>query len=404
MKLRPQAAIFFTVFIDLVGFGMIIPLNPYLARQFGADAAQVGWLMTIYSLMQLVFSPFWGGLSDRMGRRPIILVSLLGVGLSHLGFAFAGTYSGLFMARLLAGFFGANISTAMAYIADITPAKDRSKGMGLIGAAFGLGFLVGPFLGGILGHVGDQLGAAPPFGPSFAAIVAGLFCLFNVVFSWRCLPESRQPTSEPAGSALKRLGALTHFMGRPVVGPLMFLYFISSFAMAHMEASLFMFVQDRFQWTLMQASFGFAYIGVMMVLTQGVLIRRLLPRWGESRVLLMGQVSSTLGFLGMAFAPNIPWLTLAVTFLGLGSGCISPSLSGSISLLTGKDEQGKALGVNQSLSALGRILGPVTGGYLYLNVQIVAPFLMAGGLMAFGLVIALLIAPRLPSSEEPSHV
>ncbi|NCN41353.1 TCR/Tet family MFS transporter, partial [bacterium] len=140
--------IFLTVFIDLVGFGIIIPMNPYLAKEFGASPVQVGWLMSIYSLMQFVFAPFWGKLSDRWGRRPIILISLTASTLSHFGFAFAESYMGLFVFRLLAGVGGGNLPVAMAYIADITDEKSRSKGMGLIGAAFGLGFILGPALGG----------------------------------------------------------------------------------------------------------------------------------------------------------------------------------------------------------------------------------------------------------------
>lgn len=403
LKRNPVIIIFLTVFLDLVGFGMIIPLNPYLARTFGADPFQVGCLMTVYSLMQFICSPFWGKLSDRVGRRPIILFSLLGVGLSHIGFAFAGTYTMLFVARMCAGICSANISTAMAYIADVTEAKDRSKGMGLIGAAFGLGFLVGPFLGGVFSIVGSELGSAPPFGPSFPAVAAGVLCLLNVAFAWFFLVESLPPEKRAASVARPREGRfrfLAKYLRRPVLGPLMGVYFLSSLAMAHMEASLFLFMQDRFQWDQMKSSFGFGYVGIVMVITQGYLIRKLIPRFGEGRILLTGLLFATIGFLGIAYAPSILWMAVAVTFLGLGNGFANPSLTGSMSLLTDADEQGQMMGVNQGLSALGRVIGPVTGGLLYRDVGGFVPFLVAGGLMALGFVVANFSARGIPNSGQ----
>ena len=406
MKRSPMLIIFLTVFLDLVGFGMIIPLNPYLARRFGADPFLVGCLMTIYSLMQFVASPFWGKLSDRVGRRPIILVSLLGVGLSHIGFAFAGSYLTLFIARLLAGVFGANISTAMAYIADVTEAKDRSKGMGLIGAAFGLGFMVGPFLGGVFALWGKHLGDEPPFGPSFSAVVAGALCLANVAFAWRFLKESLPSLPDGTQRPIRegRFRFLSKYLRKPVLGPLMAVYFLSSLAMAHMEASLFLIVEDRFQWDHMKASFGFGYVGIIMVLTQGFLIRRLLPRWGEARVLVVGLMFSTLGFVGIALAPSVAWMALAVTLLGLGTGFANPALTGSMSLLADSEEQGQVLGVNQGLSALGRVIGPVTGGLLYRDVGGFVPFLVAAGLMALGFVISNFNFRGIPNGQSMKHV
>ena len=181
-----------TVFIDLIGFGIIIPLHPYLAADFGADELSIGLLVAIYSFMQFLCSPFWGQLSDRIGRRPVILISLLGVGLSHLAFGLAGEFYMLVIARAFAGFFGANISTAMAYMADRTDRANRSKAMGMIGAAFGLGFTIGPFLGYFFIEVGNKLGTEAPFGSSFAAIMA---CLLYTSPSPRDATLSRMPSS-----------------------------------------------------------------------------------------------------------------------------------------------------------------------------------------------------------------
>ncbi|MCB0422426.1 MAG: MFS transporter [Bdellovibrionales bacterium] len=401
MKKRSLLIIFLTVFIDLVGFGIIIPLSPYLARQFGADAVDVGLLMAIYSFMQLIFAPMWGRLSDRFGRRPIILMSLLGAGLSHLLFAFAGQLTLLFVARGLAGLFGANISTAMAYIADVTDQKSRSKGMGLIGAAFGLGFVLGPALGSYFGDLGLRLGEAPPFGHSFAAVIAAVICLGNFLGALLFLPESlsveirmRLPRRQ------SRWKLLSQFIHRPVTGKLMIMFLLSTLAMANMEASLFLLVKDDFGWTLAQAGMGFAYVGLIMVFTQGFLVRRLMPKYGERSILFTGLFIGALGFIGIGLAPSIPVMAIAVTLLGIGNGLNHPAATGSISLLSGQEEQGLVMGVNQSLAALGRILGPAFGGWLYRDLGHEFPFLLAGLLNVGAILLGLTVFAKLPSAGK----
>lgn len=400
IKNKPLIVIFLTVFIDLIGFGIIIPLSPYLARDFGADAFQVGLLMTVYSGAQFLFSPMWGQLSDRWGRRPIILMSLVGAGLSHFLFAFSTSYEMLFLARLLAGIFGANISTAMAYIADITDEKDRSKNMGLVGAAFGLGFVLGPALGAFFGHIGQGLGAQPPFGSSFAAVVAGIICLMNALFAWKTLEESLTSARPIQKVRKSRFAQMKSHLVYPVVGQLQLIYFLAAFAMAHMEASLFLLVQDVFGWSLTKAGLGFAYVGVVMVFTQGYLIRKFLPRIGERRMLIAGIIMQGLGFAGIAGSGEVWQMGAAVTFLGLGTGFINPSLSGSISLLTSKSEQGSVMGVNQSLSALGRIVGPIAGGWLYRDVSHQSPFWAASLVAGLSLIIGFSIFRRIPTKGK----
>lgn len=382
--------IFLTVFIDLVGFGIIIPLNPYLAKVFGAGPLQVGLLMSIYSLMQFIFSPFWGQISDRKGRRPVILISLFGAAVAHFGFAMSTSYVALFLCRLFAGVFGGNIPVAMAYIADVTPEKDRSKGMGLIGAAFGLGFILGPAIGGVFAHIGLKLGEAPPFGGSFPAVIASLICLANFVSAYFFLPESRTVTAtESLTKRPARLRRIADCMRRPTLGRLMFLYFLNTFALAQVEAALFLFVQDRFHWSFIQASFGFAYIGVMMALTQGFLIRRLIPRLGEGKMVVLGLLTMGFGLLGLSFSQELTLLGVSVTALALGNGICTPALSGSISLFSGSEEQGNNLGVAQSLASLSRILGPVCGGILYESISIVTPFRFSSAVAIFGMIMAL---------------
>jgi multidrug resistance protein len=395
MKDKRRLILFVTVFIDLVGFGIIVPLNPYLAESFGASPLQVGLLMSVYSLMQFLFSPFWGQLSDRIGRRPVILISLLGGGLSHLGFAFASQFWGLVLARAMAGLFGGNISTAMAYMADITDEKDRSKGMGMIGAAFALGFILGPSLGGIFAEVGKNLGTSPPLGQSFPAVIAALICISNCVLAWWWLPESR-----PAGAPQRNLGGRFERIWRtlhaPTLSTLMILLFLNTLALAHVEASLFLYVQSQFQWTLTQASFGFAYIGLIMVITQGYLIRKLMPKYGERHVLALGFALSVIGFTCSSMASQLWLLAIGVTALGFGNGLATPSLNGSISLMAAKDAQGHSLGVSQSLSSLARILGPASGGYLYQALSPRSPFAFAALVILVGGLLMTQIYSKMP--------
>ncbi len=400
---KPLAVIFVTVFVDLIGFGIIIPLNTYLARNFGGDELQIGLLMSIYSLMQFAFAPIWGRLSDRWGRRPIILISLFGAALAHMAFAFGDTFWALFIARFFAGMFGGNISAAMAYIADITSDKDRSKGMGLIGAAFGLGFILGPALGGIAGQWGQALGDAPPFGISFSAVIASAICFINFVSAYFILPESLSPELRAQARAKKkkaRFEVLFEAFRMPIVGPLMMTFFLANVAMAFMEVSLFMLVDDRLKWSLTQASFGFAYVGVIMVFTQGYLIRKLLPKFGERKLLIAGLTLAGVGITGIAISYSMWPLALMVTLLGFGIGFVNPSVNGSISILTAKDNQGGVMGANQSLSALGRIIGPALGGLFYREWGIGSPFLVGGFCMFLALALILPFYRRLPAMNS----
>jgi DHA1 family tetracycline resistance protein-like MFS transporter len=387
----PLFIIFITVFIDLVGFGMIIPLSPYFAQNFGANSLEVGLLMAIYSGFQFVFSPFWGRLSDRIGRRPVLLVSLMGAAISHLLFGLAGSLTVLFVARAFAGLFGANISTAMAYIADITGHKERSKGMGLIGAAFGLGFVFGPALGGIIAS----------YSPEAVAYTASAICFLNFVWAYFKLKESRTGNSE-----MKRPSRLTSFLNgfkKPVVSNLLLISFCSSFAMSAMEVSLFLYVKDLLGWSLQTASFGFAYVGIAMAFNQGFLVRRLLPKFGEPVLLLVGMLVFAVSLGLTAMPPTVLSLAIAMTLLALGVGFVNPAINGSISQLTSSDEQGETLGVVQSLSALARILGPPLGGWLYAYYSPHAPFAFASGIGFVGFFLVLAQFKKLPSGAKISQ-
>ena len=391
--------IFLTVFIYLLGFGIIIPITPILSREFGATAMEAGLLMSSYSLMQFLFSPFWGRLSDRLGRRPILLFCILGEGFSYILFAYARNMETLFIARILAGFFGASISTASAYISDITPKNERSKGMALIGVAFGLGFVFGPALGGLLSLWGKHISPEPFFDSTFVALWVSGICFANFIFGWKFLTESLKDKAPPR-EKISRIKMIFDKLSAVTIGPLMVVYFLTSLAMSSMEATLIWFMGEKFHWGLQEVSFGFAYIGVMLVLTQGFIVRRMIPKVGERQTLLVGLVLFFIGMTGIAFAPSIAMMGVTMTFLAVGNGLMNPSTLGSISLIGRSDEQGVILGITQSLSSLGRILGPALGGLIYSSVAISAPFIFSGGMALLGAFIVIKIYKDIPISGK----
>ena len=390
--------VFLTVFLYLVGFGVMIPVLPVLSREYGATAFEVGLMMSVYSFMQFLFSPFWGRLSDRKGRRPILLFCLLGEAFSYLLFTLSHSLEMLFVARALAGFFGASISTASAAISDVTPAHERSKGMALIGAAFGLGFIVGPGLGGALAWWGQTLRPdQPQFGMQFAAASVAVICALTFVFAFFKLKESRVFSQVPL-EVTTRWQKLGKFLRRPVAGPLIGSFFLNSLAMSMMEATLILFVADRFGWGLREVSFGFAYIGVLSAFSQGFLVRKLLPKLGERKLMRTGILLMAASFFLIVVASQIWILAISMTLLSFGTSFSNPSLLGSISLLSSKDEQGEALGTTQGTASLGRILGPAMGGFLYGQVHVTSPFLGACVFSLTSFVIVLMQGTRVPDS------
>ena len=327
--------IFMTVFIDLVGFGIIIPLSPYLARELHATPVEVG--SASFNLFHhSIFVLTYLGLTEltALAEDPSILIGLLGGGASYLVFAFSKTLIFLFIARGLAGVFGGNISTAHAYIADVTLPEERSKGMGMIGAAFGLGFIFGPLIGAGLGLLGQHLGSEPPFGLSFSALGAAVLCLANFALAFVVLKESLPLENRKPRAKRNRIKEITKHLSEPVVGSLMIVFFLSGLAMAQMESMLFPYVADRFGWGLETASMGFAYVGVLMVITQGYLIRKWMPKFGERNVLMWGLGGFALSLILIPFSFNIWLLAVTMTMLALGNGMMRPPNLGLISIAT----------------------------------------------------------------------
>ena len=396
---KPLVIIFLTVFIYLLGFGIVIPTIPLMSTQLGATALETGLLLSVYSLMQFLFSPFWGKLSDKHGRRPILLTCLLGEVFAYLLFAQARTIELLFLARILSGFFGASISTASAYISDITPPNERSKGMALIGAAFGLGFLFGPALGGALTIWAEHLSTDIFFRTSFSSYWVAALCLATFFFALRYLTETRKFTEGPTVKT-KRIGQIIKYFKVETVGPLMFVFFLSSLAMSTMEVTLILYAKAKFNWGLKEVSFGFAFIGVMIVFTQGYLVRKLIPKMGEKHVLRLGLILMTMGLSGIAIANSLFVMAITQMLLAIGVGLTNPSSLGSISLLTGADEQGAVLGTTQGMASLGRIIGPAIGTALFSSLTIQSPFILSGAMALIALFVVITIFNDIPNAGQ----
>jgi MFS transporter, DHA1 family, tetracycline resistance protein len=387
----PLTILFLTVFLDLVGFGIVIPLLPLYAELFGASPMAVVWLVAIYSLMQFVFAPWWGQLSDRVGRRPVLLVGLFGSALSYLVFGLAGSLLVLFVARALAGFMGANIGVAQAYVADVTAPEDRARGMGLIGAAFGLGFIFGPAIGGSLAH----------FGPSVPFLAAGGLAFVNGLMAVRWLPESRprsvsRTVSQPGLGA--RVEALRRFSAGRRGGALFGIFFLLTFAFAALEATFSLWADRRWEFTPSGVAFLFAYIGVLITVVQGALVGPLVRRLGERRLAAYGAAALAIGLFAIPAAPSVAWLAVALAFLAFGQGTTIPAISAMISRAAAPEEQGRLLGVSQSLSALGRVLGPVYGGLAFAKVGIGAPYVGGGAVVLVALLVISRLVPATPTT------
>jgi multidrug resistance protein len=374
--MSPLVIIFVTVFIDLLGFGIIIPLLPFYAESFGATALAVGQLGTSFSLMQFLFSPIWGRWSDRIGRKPIILVGLMGSCVSYLTLALAPSLTLLFVARLIGGIAGANIPTAQAYIADVTTPENRARGMGMVGAAFGLGFIFGPAIGGTLSH----------FSPQAPMWFAAALCFANFIAAWLLLPESRNVDAATKG--LGRLEAFRHALGRPTLLLLLFLYFIVTLAFSGFEATFALFSEAKFGFNSSTIGFVFAFIGIVLATVQGVLVGKAVKRIGERRLIPLAMFAVALGLALVPLAWSVPTLLAALGVLSLGMGFNSPSLSSMVSRLTDANDQGGILGLASSLSSLGRVVGPAWGGYLYDAYGMRTPFVSAALLMAIAFTLS----------------
>jgi MFS transporter, DHA1 family, tetracycline resistance protein len=386
---RRLPLLFLTVFVDLVGFGIILPLLPFYATRFGASALVIGLLVTSYSVAQFFMAPLWGRLSDRFGRRPILLLGLVGSAVSYLVFAWAGSVAMLFLSRVLAGVGGSTVPVAEAYIADVTPAERRAGNMGLIGAAFGLGFTVGPALGGILSTLSWQA-------PGYAAAA---LCFGNALLAFVFLPESRPGTGARAalaGASRRRrppgfpftLSGLRTSLGNPGLRRVLLLYFLITAAFAVIQPTLSLLGADRFGLGQERVGYLFAYLGLLSAVMQGGLVRHLVPRFGEVRLVRLSIVPFAGGLALMGVATTLPALLLALGLLAVGYGGALPSVISLVSRVAPADLQGGVLGVGQSVGSLARIVAPAAAGAAY-GLAVPAPYLMGAAVAALGGIVVL---------------
>jgi DHA1 family tetracycline resistance protein-like MFS transporter len=390
VKNRSALAILFViVFIDLLGFGMVIPVMPLYAERLGATDASVGWLSTVYSLMQIVFSPIWGRLSDRIGRRPVLLVSIAMTAAAFAMYGASSTFLGLLASRAFAGAATANIAIARAFVADVTPPEGRAKGMGIIGAAFGLGFVLGPVLGGVLSSHSLSL---PPY------VAAGLAAL-NGVAAFFVLPEPEERAVREEARR-SRFAAFFSEMRRPGIRRLTWIYALTVLAFSAMEATYALLVTKRYGFDHEHTNYLFAYIGVLVVIVQGGLIGPLTRRLGEKTLLVVGLALQALALAALPFAASDVGVVVATAPLAVGSGLSQPSLASLLSRFARADDQGGTLGIGESAAAVGRVVGPVTGTWTFANVAIAFPYLAGGALMAASALIAAAVRPAEAARKE----
>ncbi|RMG18190.1 MAG: MFS transporter [Deltaproteobacteria bacterium] len=382
----PLLIVWITVFVDLVGFGIIIPLQPFYVETAGGSGLEVGLLFASYSLAQFVFVPLWGRLSDRIGRRPVILLTLVGTGLSF--FLFAAAYDSLlwlFVSRILAGFFGGNIAVAQAYVADVTDEANRARGMGLIGMAFGLGFVLGPAIGGALALLG------PVWPPAFA----GAMALANALAAAFRLPESHALAARD--TEFRWLDARGWQAARAdgSLARLFALVFLSTFAFANMETTFALLAKRNLGLERSGAALLFVFIGVISAGIQGGLIGRLARRFGPARLVLTGTSVLALALLLAPWVHHLATMLAICLLLAVGTSLNRPSLNTLISYRAGST-QGAVLGTAASLGSLARVAGPAAGGVLW-DLRYWLPYAVGAAVM----LVAVLLALGLPTGAAP---
>jgi MFS family permease len=381
----PLLVIFLTVFIDLIGFGICLPLLPKYAERYGAQGWQIGAAMGVYSLMQLVFAPWWGQLSDRIGRRPVLLVSNFGSIIAYGLFGLSASYIGdtgfwiLVGSRIFAGICGANLSVASAYIADVTTPEKRSKGMGLIGMAFGLGFILGPVLGS---QAFKHFGLAGP-----GAVAAGI-CALNFLLGCFILPETRNKDAVPA-IRRPRLAQIRHVLGMKEVGFLIGIYFLGTFAFTAFESTLPLLLDTKLHYDEEHVGYVFAFCGIMAAMVQGGGIGRLVKSFGERRLIGASLIVVAVSLVLMPLANSLTTMLAALAVFAIGSGINRAPTMGLISQLSPADEQGTTLGIAQSAGTLARVLGPTVATTLY-DLWLPAPYLACATIALLAGLLAVL--------------
>ena len=389
--------IFIIVFIDLLGFSLILPLLPFYAEEFGATPTQIGLLVASYAAAQLVGAPLLGRLSDRFGRRPVLVLSIFGTLVGFLMLGFANSLWMLFASRLLDGFTGGNISVAQAYITDITDEKSRARGLGLLGAAFGLGFIIGPAVGGTLSVYGYAL-------PAFIAAGFSLLALLGVIFM---LPES---LSESVRAELAkrrteeyRLRNFWNTLTRPRVGPLLNIRFFYGLAFSTFQTIFPLYALYRLDLNAQATGYVLTYVGVLVVFVQGYMVGRLADRYRDRSLIFVSLVVMTFSLFAWAATPSLVILLIVLAPLAFAAGILNTILNTSLSKSVYPEEVGGTLGISASLESLTRVISPSAGGYLLGSLGTWAPGVVSGGIMIWTVFYAWRRLIRNPDPPLPAR-
>lgn len=379
--------IFLTVFIDLLGFGILIPILPsFSIKELGVDEAAVGIALALYSFVQFIFNPILGKFSDKHGRKPVIVMCLLINAIGYVIFAFTSSYLILLVSRVVAGVGGSSIAVAQAYIADVTTKENRSKGMGLIGSAFGLGFVFGPLIGGFLsklGYLETGLGAAS-------------FSFISFIVTMILLPESLKERNHQIETKRKifNVDAIIKTFKHPELAILISLFFILTFSFANIYGTFALLGLQVYGFTDLQNGYMFGIVGLSSAIVQGGLISPMTKFMGKKKILILGSFLIMVTLAIIPYAGNFLWLAVDSIFLSLGTGMLQPTLLSLISEVTSEAEQGITLGVNQSLSALARMFGPLWGGFTFQFLGYPFPFLTGAAFMFLVVLATIFYIPR----------
>jgi DHA1 family tetracycline resistance protein-like MFS transporter len=398
--MSPLGVIVAIVLVDLLGFTVVMPLLPQFGKRFGLDGGQIGLLFAAYPLCQLIAGPILGRLSDRYGRRPVLIFSQAGTALSFVMLGLARDYPTMLLARCLDGASGGNILVAQAYVADVTAPKDRARGFGLVGMAFGVGFVLGPLLGGLLLGlpVSDEWRLRIPF------LVGAVFSTIAWVLVLTRLPESLPADSRSRERArVLSLHGLAETVARPTIGLLVAVGFLVVLAFASLEGTFSLFLRERLGWDAQRAAFGFVLLGLVSAMVQGGLIRRLAPRFGERRLILVGLVALAMGMALIAGVSGWPSLLLATLVVAFGQGLVGPSLSGLISKATPASEQGAVFGTLSSAQTLARMVSYLSGNILLDRLGSAAPYWQGAAIALVAFVVALAACRGAVATDQGSQ-
>ncbi len=361
--------VFATTLIDMIGFGLVIPILPFFAKDLGASPVEIGLLTSSYLAMQFLASPMWGRASDRWGRRPILIVCLFAGAAAYAAFAFSTTIGMILGARIVGGVFAGKFSTLQAIVADVTSAKDRAKGMGVFGAAFGLGFIIGPVVGGVLGKDGYAL---PLLTASGLSIVSGLAALV-----W--LKETRSPEERDRQDPPGLWVFVRRLSWKDPIGVAFQVYFLFNFCFSILWVTFALYLEKEFDYHTRETGYFFGLMGIVGVVLQGGLTGYLTRRWREKKLILWGIVAMSGGFLCLVFLGHVAGVVVACVLIAVGSGLMSPSLTAVVSNGTAEQDQGTVMGYLQSSATLARMGGMMTGGVFFVPSLPVLPFVIATG-------------------------